>query len=354
MAFANTSGGHLCLGVSESAESPPVATSIIPVPRCLDLAERLSRSAQTIDPTIPFLQVRGIPIGADGSGVVLFRVPQSQRAPHRGPDKESYVRRDANSVPITMRDIQEMTLARDRREGRIEKRFAEFMRRFENWFQTPSKEWETWVGFWIAAVPVGGDVDLGRLFGQQVATQQEEYEMRFGGRPVKAHAACNPTLERPIMRGVRSDFASDMEACYREVRSDGSIDFGFRHYVEEHACYIGWILAHLTNLLRTADVLLYRGGAPDLEYAFAIRVDGMPRQRPLTIRLPNSIPVPKPLKELPVLFPHMSFGSLRELDKIINLVFTDLIAATGYPLTRLPEITVAVDSFDLIVSKSLL
>jgi predicted HTH transcriptional regulator len=98
VAFANTSGGHLLLGVAETKDAPPAAAALTPVPRCIDLAERLSRVAQVIDPPIPLLLVRGIPV-QDDAGVVVFRVPASRAAPHRGPDKAQSPHRLKNGHP---------------------------------------------------------------------------------------------------------------------------------------------------------------------------------------------------------------------------------------------------------------
>ena len=41
VAFANAHGGVLLLGIRESTSSPPIATEILPLPRSVDLAERL-------------------------------------------------------------------------------------------------------------------------------------------------------------------------------------------------------------------------------------------------------------------------------------------------------------------------
>ena len=56
VAFANTSGGHLILGIAENKDKKPAsAKAIAPIVRCADLAERLERAAQAIDPPVPLL-----------------------------------------------------------------------------------------------------------------------------------------------------------------------------------------------------------------------------------------------------------------------------------------------------------
>ena len=133
VALANTSGGHLVVGMAETKEKPPAAASIAPIPRCVELADRLERAAQSIDPPIPLLLVRGIPTSDDGSGVVLFRVPTSRSAPHRSIDKECYVRRGTNSVPVDMRTIRDMTLAGERRSSRIDAAFGRCQANLAEW-----------------------------------------------------------------------------------------------------------------------------------------------------------------------------------------------------------------------------
>ena len=44
VAFANTSGGRLFLGIGETPDKPPRAEEIYPVPRCGDLADRLEQA----------------------------------------------------------------------------------------------------------------------------------------------------------------------------------------------------------------------------------------------------------------------------------------------------------------------
>ena len=200
VALANTSGGHLVVGIAELEEAPPVAVSIRPIPRCVDLAERLGRAAQAIDPPIPLLQVRGVATEPDGDGgVVIFRVPASRSAPHRAPDKDCYVRRDANSVPVSMRDVHDMTLARERRQDRVSEQFDRFSRQFRMWFVLPREGWRPWSGFRISAVPVAAEFDLGRLFGKPLPTQQDSYHVTVDNKHVITLPINRPTTDRPIV-----------------------------------------------------------------------------------------------------------------------------------------------------------
>jgi hypothetical protein len=52
-AFANADGGHLVLGVAETAEKPPRAAKLQPLPHVSDLAERLGKQIRDcIDPQL--------------------------------------------------------------------------------------------------------------------------------------------------------------------------------------------------------------------------------------------------------------------------------------------------------------
>ena len=84
VAFANSYGGQLVLGIEESGDSPKRAVGIKPISQCADLAERLRLQARDcIEPQILLLSSRGIETADDDSGVVLLRVERSYLAPHR-------------------------------------------------------------------------------------------------------------------------------------------------------------------------------------------------------------------------------------------------------------------------------
>ena len=112
IAFANACGGCLVLGMEETPDKPPRAAKIRPVPRCVELADRLALQARDcIEPKLPVIHIRGIPTGPDGAGVVVVRVETSRLRPHRLlANKECYVRRHDRSEKMTMREIRDLTL----------------------------------------------------------------------------------------------------------------------------------------------------------------------------------------------------------------------------------------------------
>lgn len=110
VAFANSYGGVLIVGIEESDENPKRAIGFgAPIPKCIDLAERLHQMLRDrIDPPLDSLEIRGIEKPeCEGAGAIVIRVGGSTSAPHGlGRPPEAYLRRGASAEPMTMRDIQ--------------------------------------------------------------------------------------------------------------------------------------------------------------------------------------------------------------------------------------------------------
>lgn len=339
VAFANTSGGHLVLGIKETKDAPPAAATLTLVPRCVDLAERLGRAAQAIDPPIPLLLVCGIPVQGD-AGVVVFRVPASRAAPHRSPDKECYVRRGTESAPMSMREIQDMTLAAGRREEFTDARFAQAAREFAEWFATPLEDQSQAAGFRITMMPVGTRFDLGRLFGRNdLVRLRQSYPITINGNHSEAYAVRLPERVRPIVRGVRLTYDDERTPTYLDIHSDGMVDFGFRvgpRSGEQLLIYLGWVVAYTVNVLCTADTLRTAAGAPDCEYGIEVELHSRPTRNPIKLMgwstgIGFEHETGFGLQRLPLLLPRLSFGPLGELDEVVSLVVNDLCdAAAAY------------------------
>jgi predicted HTH transcriptional regulator len=133
MAFANAHGGTLVLGIAETKDKPARADTIIPVARCADLARRLAQMlGDIIEPSFaPFPAI--VPVTVDGdAGVIVFQVAGSRNAPHRHrQSRQSYVRRGEEAVPMTMREIQDLTLQVERGLALLDRQFNDSATRFE-------------------------------------------------------------------------------------------------------------------------------------------------------------------------------------------------------------------------------
>lgn len=134
IAFLNTRGGDLIVGIGESAGSRPVAASIHPIKNPTDASDRIARGlAALVEPAQTSISVRGIIDPEDNSqGVVIVRVEASVRAPHRSKRTlDCYARRGSESVPMAMDEIQDLTNNRTRlrleQSEYLDGQFADFL-----------------------------------------------------------------------------------------------------------------------------------------------------------------------------------------------------------------------------------
>src|SRR5437879_5293881 len=66
IAVANAFGGTMILGIAESADKPARASTVVPLPKCVELADRLRLQCRDcIEPQIPMLEVVGVPTRED-------------------------------------------------------------------------------------------------------------------------------------------------------------------------------------------------------------------------------------------------------------------------------------------------
>jgi len=133
LAFLNTRGGDIIIGIDECEGPTPAAAALRPVKSPGDAAERIARGlAALIEPAQTNITVRGLTDPLDPTrGVVLVRVEASVRAPHRSKRTlECFARRGSESVPMAMDEIQDLTVNRTRirleQMELIDHQFADF------------------------------------------------------------------------------------------------------------------------------------------------------------------------------------------------------------------------------------
>jgi hypothetical protein len=142
IAFANTSGGTVVVGIDEETATKRAKAPIFPIPRCKDAAARLHQAiSDRIEPKLPVFECEGVVTEADGtSGVIILRTLESYLAPHRQTqDKHCYIRRNDRAEPMSMLEIQELTRQKARAAEDAEKAFAESSARFYSWLPDQNK-----------------------------------------------------------------------------------------------------------------------------------------------------------------------------------------------------------------------
>jgi hypothetical protein len=280
VALANSSGGRLFLGVDESSEKPPVAAKLQPLPRCHDLAESLERSAYDwIEPPLVPMRVRGIPIGVDGSGVVVFDIQASHNAPHRSKDLRCYTRRGTESVPMTMYEIQDLTLRLDRRTDEIQRMFDESKTEFRSWIERRRPATRKVVGIRVVAVPTGAPLYIPRTFrNHQVILPMKSFKAVLNGNEgnkVDLPTPFDPGSERPMMRGSLREYENDERGHQCIVRCDGRIELRWKRFwseLRENRIYASWILADVANVMLMAEAFASTAGVPGSNYAVEVEV----------------------------------------------------------------------------------
>jgi hypothetical protein len=171
IAFANSVGGTLVIGIDEETATKRAKPPILPIPRCKEAAARLHQAiSDRIEPKPPVFECEGVVTEKDGiSGVIIMRTLESYLAPHRHTQsKHCYVRRNDRAEPMSMLEIQEMTRQKARSAQDAEKAFSESSARFYSWLPhehqhnhphkgvqgiyTEHGATKVWVGMWALRV----------------------------------------------------------------------------------------------------------------------------------------------------------------------------------------------------------
>jgi predicted HTH transcriptional regulator len=84
IAFANTVGGTLIVGIDEDTATKRAKLPLFPIPRCKEAAARLHQAiSDRVEPKLPVFECEGIVTEEDGaSGVIIMRTLESYLAPH--------------------------------------------------------------------------------------------------------------------------------------------------------------------------------------------------------------------------------------------------------------------------------
>jgi hypothetical protein len=371
IAFANSEGGWLVLGLTETSEHPKRVKGVAPLPDCHELSERFKRAAYDwIDPPLPSLQCRGIVMDdTTGKGVVVFRVPRSLAAPHRLYKKdrtqEAYKRVSDESKPMRMREIQDLTIDVARGQERIDKEFNNARERYLRLKpQLPTKNElitkNGLVGFYIVVIPLSGPVIIDRPYlNKNLFKRKWVFDgLINNGRKLQIH-----TLEsgqsyfneilRPILRGGRKTCSGtrslfkDQQIINEEylitldIFESGIVQLSVKiSFYDSPFLLMQWIIADIINTLCSTEQARVMGGMPDAEYAmevelqcYGISVSGNilnSKEFELIFSRGNESYSHK-VGPGPILLPRYLVGSINDFTKIIKEVMGDLYNIVGEP-----------------------
>ena len=270
VAFANSYGGRVVIGVSESEELPARANEITPIPLCHDLAERLAYAARdVVMPQIPLLTVRGVSAEGETQGCVVIDVHESPLAPHRleAGVFQCFVRRADRSEKMTMREIQDLTVDRLRGTERVNARLKGLADSLPG-VSGDRIQIQVVATPTIARISLPWNTDL-----DAIAPNSQTFSTHDGdinhSVPVQGFGP-----SRPILRGWRWDDQRQQPVYSCEVYWDGSIIMQFSVAPREDpwVLYPGWVVALLANALNEVDRVRVAAEQPEAEYAFKYQV----------------------------------------------------------------------------------
>ena len=305
VAFANAYGGALVLGI---AEVDGAADSIWPIPNCAELAERLRLVFRNrVEPELPRVEIFSVDI-SDQSGVVVVRTSKSHRAPHRVTKTlVCPIRRADRCEPMTMREIQDMTLnvsrGLQRLDDRLNQRAAMFLREFQR-LRSPDDAF----GIRMTAIPVVDDVNVEPVVRQHeldtrlkppsltIARRQHDDEAPSNLRGIQATYGLNPSLWQPRLRAARAEDPNEWSGppnegssyhAYRELHYDGLVETGFlslRKTIypgaeKEVPLHLHFELpvVEFATLVTWAHQIRVHAGTPTAEYAIDVQISASGR-----------------------------------------------------------------------------
>jgi Putative DNA-binding domain len=357
IAFANTDGGTLVLGLGEDSATKKAVAPIRPLPKCKEAANSLFQSISSrVEPRLPMFECAGVVTEQDGtSGVVIMRTLPSYLAPHRHTqDRHCYVRRNDAAVPMSMVEIQEMTRRTARTLEDIDRAFAESSERLLEWIPA-EYQWthpvngvrsvrsiknrtDRWVGSWalrVTARPVGQQL-LGDAR-QWLGALEFPQLLRGSGRQGQLWHSNLEVIRtwQPRLRAFERAFKGDYFEGLDRVGADGQIERRIFQTVTEEKEPRGMFFIvteffwSVASLICYVDAVRCRAARPS--QVFALEIELLFSHSLYLIPHPGSTPPGSHL--LPpyrVLFPRYEIGPREEFDELLTTIDTDLWNSAGY------------------------
>ncbi len=346
VAFANSGGGNVVLGIVESGDHPKRAMGVNHLPRCHELADRFRLMARDcIDPQLPSLEVCGVPMpgGDEHAGVVLFRVPPSRLAPHRiKPTKHCYLRRADRTEEMTMREIQDMSVRLARGEAAIKERLEESHQHYLSVVALWDRESVLEVGVRATVLPVGGNVHIDRVYRvEKLTLLRPTITATIDGEAQELWVPQGNVLPRlsfrPVLRGgMRITDTDERRVTAETIFSDGLVEFAYKYIEQTEAIFAHQVVALAANALLVADVARQVAGVPGAELILDVELRSDEWHNGSIARGAQFLFQPtgtrtKDLGPEPLRLPMRSVGETGEFTLALRSVLDDLRNECGLP-----------------------
>jgi Putative DNA-binding domain len=357
IAFANTVGGTIIVGIDEDTATKRAKPPIFPIPRCKDLAARLHQAiGDRVEPKLPVFECEGLVTEDDGSsGVIIMRTLESYLAPHRHTqDNHCYIRRNDRAEPMSMLEIQELTRQKARSAEDAERAFAESSERFFSWipenrrrthpgrgvqgqYETKNGDQNIWVGLWamrLTARPFAplamGDLPLQPwLESIKVGTFKGSGQLRdFWWDDLKVVRTWQPRL-----RGVDRAFQGDNSLGLDRISANGLIERFVRLQDSEEKTRPKYFAINITQLIwNVASVIqlasIVRAASSRPTQHFALEVEFMSSDPLLIYGYASSPRALIPPER--VLFPHYEIGDQETFNDLLKTFDKDVWNLGGH------------------------
>jgi len=362
IAFANTDGGTLILGIDEDKQTKRAILPMWPLPRCKEAANNLHQSiSQRAEPRLPSFECEGVVTEPDGSsGVIVMRVLPSYLAPHRhGTDRHCYVRRNDRAEQMSMAEIQDQTKRMAKGAEEVDRAFVESSNRFFDWIPAGSQRTHPvrgvmgeyregqggsthWAGAWalrITARPFG-PLPVGNLSRQAWVKLLDSRTFTGGGRQglLQNIDLGNVRPWKPRLRATERTFEGDNLSGLDRVTADGQIDrLVFRPYVEQKRkqrpsfqyVSLSELMWNMASVIHFADVIRSQLSRPS--QSFALEVELLQADPLYLIPYPGPAPPGSPIiSEHRILFPRYEIGSRETFDDLMTVFDQDLWNSAGF------------------------
>jgi hypothetical protein len=346
-AFANTMGGTVCIGIAETQDHPKRADSPRPLPRVHELARRIRQAVYgVIDPPLPVLEAVGIDMDGQGNGVVVLRVPPSRRRPHRhAVSKEVFYRRADESVRISMREIQELTIQAVSEAAHTESKIREGRDRFreasarwiKNAHHVHEEHWGAALQFF--AMPAS-PIDLVRVVGRPNLINMNSMLIATTGRGnTEMKWPFLPTTQwRPGLRSISSSYTATgtRHAAY-SLETDGTCELSMCLKLTEDRrdIYESWLLGGFGTILSWIGRLKKESGI-GVEYILAPQISVL--SKPATLKaIEGEFDFDGQLPVGTYDFPLISVGSAEEESALVRTFDADIWNLAGEDALRRPR-----------------